>query len=178
MDFEFTNQFASISLANGKSLRCSKQEPIKQAPKAQRALYYFELELNKDPICQQEFLALKEADFPEATNINATLMNFEYPNADLVEVEKVNSLMNYCFFITISREHWLHKTSLYTFIPEFIYAMNKSHLSTRLEQEEEFGCYLKTKLQVPPTNNLQNRIKTISRKIANIHQNVLLSLGG
>lgn len=177
MDFEFTNHTASISLANGQSLQCTKH-PVKHSPKMYKALYYFELELSLDPISQQDFLAQKEVDFPEATNISAMLMNFEYPNADFIEVEKINNQMNYCFYITICREHWLHKTSLYTFIPEFIYSLNKAHLSTRLELEEEYGCYLKTKLQVPATNTLQARIKAMSRKIANVHQSSLLNLGG
>ena len=177
MDFQFTNHTAQLSLPNGKSLT-SLSRKTSSRTSLNRVLYYFELELNQDPVCKQDFLTMKEIDFPEATNISASLLNFEYPNADTVEVEKLNNKMNYDFYITISRQHWLHKTSLYSFIPEFIYALNKSHLSTRLLLEEEFGCYLQTTLQVPATQTIQSRIKSMSNKLAQNQQNVLLNLAG
>ena len=149
----------------------------KQVAETNHAKYYFELELNCDPVCEQEFLELQESEYPEATRITASLLNFDYPYADIVEVEKEAQHMHYIFSVTMIREHWQHRVSLHSFIPEFIHALNKNNLKTELEFEEEFGCYLLISLRIPPTSNLQNRIKTVSRKMAHTQQRVLLEMG-
>lgn len=177
MDFHFTNQFAHLSLSNGEHLRSCSRPVLESPEETKQAKHYFELELNFDPVCEQEFLQLKEAEFPEDTQVCASLLNFDYPYADLVEVEKEHQHMKYTFSVTLIREHWQHKVSLYSFIPEFIHALNKNNLKTELEFEEAFGCYLTISLVIPTTNSLRSRIKTISKKISNTQQRVLLEMG-
>lgn len=176
MDFHFTNQFAQLSLSNGELLSTSQQD-TQQHEQVEQAKHFFELELNFDPVCEQEFLQLKETEFPECTSISASLLNFDYPYADLVEVEREQQMMKYTFCVTLIREHWQHKISLHSFTPEFIHALNKNNLKTELEFEEAFGCYLKVSLVIPPTSDLRSRIKTVSRKIANTQRQVLLEMG-
>ena len=176
MDFHFTKQSAQLSLSNGHFFIGSQRfpNPIKEPEKNK---FYFELELNCDPVCEHEFLQLNEAEFPERTQISASLLNFDYPYADIVDVERQEKHMHYKFAITLIREHWQHKISLHSFIPEFIHALNKNNLKTKLDYEEDFGCYLSVYLSVPASSDLKSRIKTVSRKIANTQQQVLLSIG-
>lgn len=177
MDFHFTNQFAQLSLSNGEHLKSCSRQNLEQLETVEQTKHYFELELNFNPVCEQEFLQLKEAEFPENTSISASLLNFDYPYADLVEVEKEQKNMKYTFSVTLIREHWQHKISLYAFTPEFIHALNKNNLRTELEFEEAFGCYLTISLNIPPTSDLRSRIKTVSRKISNTQRQVLLEMG-
>ncbi len=176
MDFQFNRRHAQLSLSNGDYLISSPRPRNEHIQESTTPKYYFELELNCNPVCQQEFLELQESKYPENTNITASLLNFDYPYADLVEVERDNQYMKYVFSVTLLREHWQHKISLHAFIPEFIHALNKNNLRTKLEFEEEFGCYLNVTLKLPPTSNLQSRIKTISRKMSNTQQQVLLEM--
>lgn len=177
MDFHFTNQFAQLSLSNGDLLKSIDRPSLETLDEQKQTKHYFELELNCDPVCEQEFLQLKEPEFPENTSISASLLNFDYPYADMVEVEKEHKQMKYTFSVTLIREHWQHKVSLYTFTPDFIHALNKNNLRTELEFEEAFGCYLKVSLHIAPTSDLRSRIKTVSRKIANTQRQVLLEMG-
>lgn len=173
MDFQFNKGGAQLSLSNGHYL-LSASVPKSQQPACVK--HCFELELNCDPVCQQEFLALQESKFPEHTNITASLLNFDYPYADLLEVEKVQQKMKYVFSITLIRSHWQYKVSLHSFIPEFIHTLNKSNLLTKLEFEDDFGYYLTITLILPPTSDLRKRITTISRKISNAQYQVLLDM--
>lgn len=177
MDFHFTNQFAQLSLSNGELLKSNARQSKEKLEDLEQTKHYFELELNCDPVCEQEFLQLKESEFPENTSISASLLNFDYPYADLVEVEKEHKQMKYTFSVTLIREHWQHKVNLHSFTPEFIHALNKNNLKTELEFEEAFGCYLKITLLLPPTSDLKSRIKTVSRKISNTQRQVLLEMG-
>ena len=176
MDFQFNRRHAQLSLSNGNYLKSCSTPGSSQVEEVSPAKYYFELELNCDPVCQQEFLELEEAKYPEHTNITASLLNFDYPYAALVEVEKINQQMKYVFSVTLIREHWQYKVSLHAFIPEFMHVLNKSNLRTKLEFEEEFGCYLTITLKLPATSDLRSRIKTISRKISNAQHQVLLDM--
>lgn len=177
MDFQFTEHNALMNLSNGEhfTARCKSTNGRFNTVKAPK--YYFELELNCHPICEQEFLAMQESDYPEHTNISASLLNFDYPYADLVEVERTGQQIHYRLFITLAREYWLNKASLHCFVPEFIHALSKNNLTAKLEYEEAFGFYLTVSASVPATGNLRSRIKTLSRKIATTQQQTLLLLG-
>jgi len=177
MDFHFTNQIAQLSLSNGSYLTSKRIFESSNVESISQSKYHFELELNCDPVCEQEFLELKELEFPENTIISASLLNFDFPYADLVEVEKVNKQMKYSFSIALIREHWQHDISLNKFISTFIRTLRRNNLNAELELEESFAYYLQVSFVIPPTSTLQHRIKMASRKIADTQLQVLLELG-